>query len=204
MQAGIVVGSVQASEYGYRFRYCRRNLCLVGNIAPQPQRLVPRLGECVCRSLGSILVDIGNNHSRAGLGEGPCRGKTDAPRGARHEGYFALKFSAHGLTFGVGVALEGTQSKVSGLGPIRPASPLSSASMDATSSDESSKSNKSRFSSIRSRCIDFGNTMWPCRMCQRRMTWAVVFRLRAARAPMTASSSTLPCPSGLHASTAIP
>lgn len=66
------------------------------------------------------------------------------------------------------------QSKESGFGPIRPASPRSNASIGTTSSADNSKSKSCKFSSIRSRCADFGMTMSPCWMCQRKMICAAV------------------------------
>src|SRR5258707_845773 len=56
---------------------------------------------------------------------------------------------------------SGIQSKVSGFGPIGPASPRSSALIADTSSGLSEKSKISKFSRIRSSRIDLGNTMSP-------------------------------------------
>ena len=66
----------------------------------------------------------------------------------------------------------GIQSKVSGSGPRRPASPLSSPVSSSIWSSLSSKSKMSMFSLIRCGVEDLGNTISPRSMCQRSTTWA--------------------------------
>ena len=68
----------------------------------------------------------------------------------------------------------------------------------------SSKSKSSKFSRIRSGVTDFGKTMLPCCICQRRTTCAGVLPTLSAISVTTASSSTSPWAIGDHASVAIP
>jgi hypothetical protein len=93
---------------------------------------------------------------------------------------------------------------VFGFGPVRPSSPRSSALIVATSSSESWKSKIAKFSRMRSACVDFGKTMSPRWMCQRRATCAGVRPTRPAISLMVGSSFTLPLAIGAQASVAMP
>ena len=93
-------------------------------------------------------------------------------------------------------------TKVAGSGPVR--SPESRPSNAAISASVSSKSKMSMFSRIRSGVTDFGKTMLPSWMCQRRIAWAGVFPCAAAIGAIVSSSRCQALASGLQASVAMP
>ena len=76
--------------------------------------------------------------------------------------------------------------------------------MSATSTSDSSKSKSAKFSSMRLRVTDLGNTMSPRWRCHRSVTCAGVRPSDSAIRTIVGSSSTLPCAIGLHASVAMP
>jgi hypothetical protein len=85
LDAGVVVGQIEAAERLDCGGHRGCDLLLVGHVAAHGEHPVPGCGECPLSCRQCVGVDVGQCHRRAGLGEGPRRGQAHARAGAGDE-----------------------------------------------------------------------------------------------------------------------